>query len=246
MLLLKFFGGQVDTSVLDLLIRLGSMGALYFCSHAQLVRMNRARALARIPKKKRNRPLDTRSLMDWRLLKTMLLPVIASFFLLQYVEKLDQNLILVALFLFLNGLILYIPQLFPTGNRDSRTLSRVEGMLMGLGGAVSVLPGVSAVGAAVSVGSICGVERGYALNMALMTQFVIFAGHGIYDLMALNGVALTFSLLLQYVASAVFAFCGTFLGIRFMRRLARSKGFVLFAFYCWGLSLFTFILNLLA
>lgn len=246
-LLLKFFGAQVDANLLDLLIRLGTMGALYVCSQAQLVRMRRARALARIPKKRRNRPLDTRSLMDWSLLKTMLLPVIASFFLLRYVEKLDQNMILVALFLFLNGLILYIPQLFPTGNRDSRTLSRVEGLLMGLGGVVSVLPGISSVGAAASVGSVCGVDRGYALNMALMMHFVVSAGHAVYDVMGMSGTGgLSFALMVQYLITAAFAFCGTFLGVRLMRRLAQGKGFVLFAFYCWGLALFTFILNLVA
>lgn len=246
-LLLKFFGAQVDANLLDLLIRLGTMGALYVCSQAQLVRMRRARALARIPKKRRNRPLDTRSLMDWSLLKTMLLPVIASFFLLRYVEKLDQNMILVALFLFLNGLILYIPQLFPTGNRDSRTLSRVEGLLMGLGGAVSVLPGISSVGAAASVGSVCGVDRGYALNMALMMHFVVSAGHAVYDVIGMSGTGgLSFALLVQYLITAAFAFCGTFLGVRLMRRLAQGKSFVLFAFYCWGLALFTFILNLVA
>lgn len=248
-LLLKFFGTKADVDLLNLLIRVGSMGALYLCLQTQLIRMNRARALARVPKKKRNRPLDTRSLMDWSLLKTTAVPVLLGFFLYQHALKLNQNMMLIAVFLFLNGVILYIPQFFPTGNRDSRTLSRVEGVLMGLGGAASMLPGISAVGAATSIGSVCGVECSYTLNMALLMNLVVNAGHVFYDVreIAANGIGiLSFGILIQYLTAALLAFCGTFFGIKLMRRLAESKSYVIFAFYCWGLALFTFILNLIA
>ena len=42
--------------------------AIYYSSQAQMVRMQRARALARVPKRKRKRPLDVRSMMDWSML----------------------------------------------------------------------------------------------------------------------------------------------------------------------------------
>lgn len=78
--------------------------------------------------------------MDFSLLRTMLIPVILGFFLNRYVEPLKEKLIWIAVLLFLNGIILYIPQFFPTSNRDSRMLSRVEGLLVGLGGALGILP----------------------------------------------------------------------------------------------------------
>ena len=248
-LLLKFFGIRGNLDLLNLLIRLGIMGALYVCFQTQLVRINRARALARVPKKKRNRPLDTRSLMDWSFLKTMTVPIILVFFVYQHIANVGNNLILTALFLFLNGVVLYLPQFFPTGNRDSRTLSRVEGLLMGLGGATSVLPGFSSVGSSISIASICGVERNYALNMSLMMNFVVNAGFAFYDIRSIsaNGIGmLSFMVVVQYAVIAAVAFGGTFLAIRLMRRLAESRGYLIFAFYCWGIALFTFILNLIA
>lgn len=248
-LLMKFFGTKGNMDLLNLLVRLAIMGALYLSFQNQLVRINRARALARVPKKKRNRPLDTRSLMDWSFLKTMAVPVILAFLAYQGITKICNNMILIALFLFLNGVILYLPQFFPTGNRDSRTLSRVEGLLMGLGGATSVLPGFSSIGAAVSVASICGVEHSYALNMSLMMNFVVNAGFAFFDIRAVaaNGIGMVgFSVILQYIAAAAMAFCGTFFAVKLMRRMAESKGYVIFAFYCWGIALFTFILNLIA
>ena len=43
-----------------------------------------------------------------------------------------------------------------------------------------------------------------------------------------------------------YALGGTMLGVKFMRHLASGNGFSGFGVYCWGLALFTFILNLIA
>lgn len=246
-LLLKFFGMKGESPLMNLLIHLGVLAALYYQSQAQIVRMSRARALSRIPKRKRKRPLDIRSLMDLRFLQTISVPVILALCLYQYTEKWNSNLLLLSIFLFLNGLILYMPQFFPTGNRDSRTLSRVEGLLMGLGGAISILPGFSAIGASVSIASICGIDRNYSLAIALLMNLLLTVGLLIYDVIAIIGQGLgtlTLGILVQYLFSAICAFCGTMLGIRCMRYFADNKGYSGFGFYCFGMSLITFILNL--
>ncbi len=248
-LLLKFYGIKGNGDFLNLLIHLGILCALYWNSQSQLIRMSRARALARVPKRKRKRPLDTKSLMDLSMLKTMLIPVILGLFLYRFVSDMSGSLMWIALFLFLNGVILYVPQFLPSSNRDSRTLSRVEGLLMGLGGAASILPGISAVGVTTSIGSVCGVERSYSLDMALLMNMILTIGLAVYDVMGImaNGMdVLSFSIILRYLLTAAAAFGGAMLGIKFMRHLASNQGFSLFGVYCWGLALFTFILNLIA
>lgn len=248
-LLLKFYGISGSMEAMDLTIHLGIFAALYLSCRSQLVRISRARALARVPKRKRRRPLDVRSLMDFRMMKTMLVPVIIGLFFYQRASKLGSNLMLVALFLLLNGVILYIPQFLPTGNRDCRTLSRVEGLLMGLGGAVGVVPGFSTIGVSTAIGSVCGVERGYGLSMALMMQLMLTMGYLVWDVMeiAASGLGtLSFGILFRYIVTSLTAFGGTTLGVRLMRRIAQNHSFALFALYCFGLSLFTFILNLMA
>ena len=247
-LLLKFFGVKASSDFLNLLIHMAVFAALYYSSQNQLVRMRRARALARVPKRKRKRPLDIRSMMDWSMLKTMLIPAILGVFLRKYTAGMGSKLMLVSLFLFLNGLLLYVPQFFPTSNRDSRTLSRVEGLLMGLGGAASAVPGISAIGATTSIASVCGVDRTYGLNMALMMNMGITGGLMVYDLLGIvaNGFGLSSVLaFVSYLFSAVAAFGGAMLGIKLMRQLSAGQGFSVFGVYCLGLALFTFILNLI-
>ena len=246
-LLLKFFGVRETPDLLALLLHLSVFAALYLSSRGQFVKMNRARALARVPKRKRRRPLDTKSMMDWSLLKTMLVPTVLGLLLYRYVRQWNTNLVMLAVFLFVNGLILYIPQFLPTSNRDSRTLSRVEGLLMGLGAAASVIPGISTVGIVISIASICGVERVYGLNMALLVKLFMMVGLMVYDVLGLitGGLgALSAALVFRYLLAAVLSFAGSMLGIRLLRRIASNSGYSLFGVYCWGLALFTFILNL--
>ena len=249
LLLLKFLGIQTNLDLLNLMCHLGVIAGLYFCSQSQIVRMNRARALARVPKRRRKRPLDTKSLMDWSMLKTMLLPAIAGLLLYRYTRPLEKKPALLAVFLLLNGLILYIPQFFPSSNRDSRNLTRVEGALMGLGGTAAVLPGVSAIGASLSIGSICGVERSYGLTMAMLMDMGLMLGFAVYDVLGLfsGGLdGLTFVMVVQCLLGAGAAFGGTLLGVKALRFLAQEHGYGLFGLYSFGLALFTFVLNLMA
>ena len=247
LLLLKFFGVNQLPNLLALLLHLSVAAALYLSSQGQFVRMNRARALARIPKKKRKRPLDTRSMMDWSLIKTMLVPTVIGLLLNSRVRGWSVNMFLIAGMLFVNGLILYIPQFLPTSNRDSRTLTRLEGVLMGLGAGASVLPGISTVGIMVSIASVCGIERLYGLNMTFIVKLFFLIGLMVYDVLAIitDGLGgLTVMLLAQYLFTGLLSFGAAMLGIRTLRRLAPEHGFHTFGVYCWGLALFTFILNL--
>lgn len=247
LLLLKFFGVNQLPNLLALLLHLSVAAALYLSSQGQFVRMNRARALARIPKKRRKRPLDTRSMMDWSLIKTMLVPTVIGLLLNSRVRGWSVNMFLIAGMLFVNGLILYIPQFLPTSNRDSRTLTRLEGVLMGLGAGASVLPGISTVGIMVSIASVCGIERLYGLNMTFIVKLFFLIGLMVYDVLAIitDGLGgLTVMLLAQYLFTGLLSFGASMFAIRLLRRLAPEHGFHTFGVYCWGLALFTFILNL--
>lgn len=248
-IMLKIFGAGSAEHLQTLIIHIALLAAIYFSSQKQIVRVMRARKLARIPKKRRKRPLDTKSLMDFRLWRTMIIPVILGYLLYDRVAFLETKLILVSLFMFLNGLILYVPQFLPSGNKDSRTLTRVDGLLMGLGGALSIFPGISGIGAAVSIGSIRGADRPVALNITLLMNAAVAVCLIVLDVMAIFAAGigtLSFGILISYIFSGIAAFFGVIVGIKLMRGLAASAGFYLFSYYCWGLALFTFILNLIA
>ena len=247
LVILKLFGQNSEPVLLRLIIHVCMLAALYYSCRGQIIRLTRAQKQVKIPKRRRKRPLDTRSLTDFSLLKTTLIPIILAFIFYRKTSTLESNLILVSVFLFLNGAIMYIPQFLPGANKDSGNVSRVEGLLLGLGGAASTVPGISCIGAASSIGSVCGMDKTYTLNMALLMNIPVLIGFTVFDVVAFaeTGIAgLTFTAFFGFLLAGGAAFLGVLLGLNLLRRIVSAIGFPVFAFYSWGAALFTFILSL--
>ena len=247
-IILKIFGEHTENPILRLLIHIAILAALYYSCSAHIMKIVRQLRLSRVPKRRRKRPLDVQTLMEFRLVRTMIIPVLLSLLLYNRTAQWGTKLHLVSIFLLLNGVILFLPNLLPTGNKDARSMSGLEGMLIGLGASVSVLPGVSSVGGALSVASVCGAERSFALSMTYLMQMVLTVGLLGFDLAAVVAAGfggLSAMILLGYILAAAAAFAGTYLGIRAMRMRAVNIGFSIFAFYSFGAALLSFMLYLM-
>ena len=248
-ILVKFMGRGEVPALMWLFIHVGIFAALYLNCHPKILKMYRATRLARIPKRKRKRPLDVFSLMDLSLLKTMLLFAIPGVLLYHKAGEWITNQIVMSALFFVNGVILYIPQFLPSSNKDSRSLSRVEGILMGLGGSLNAVPGMSGMGTALSAASVTGVDKKYGLNMILLMHLGITGGLVIMDVVSLfAGSAYGMGLLMAIYSllAGVMAFAAAWAAIRIMRTLAKEKGFAVFSYYCWFAALLTFVLSLMA
>ena len=246
---LKLFGVEREPDLLRLVIHLSTLGALYYACNGHITRILRARNMARRAQRRRRRPLDVRSLMDLSLLKTTWIPIVIIFIFYQDIAIVAEHFMIVDALLFVNGLILYIPQYLPGSNRDARSMSRVDGLLLGLGGAASTLPGISGIGAITSVGTVRGGDPNYCLNIALLMNIPMTIGYIVFDIIAIagNGIgAISFGVLMGYLLAAGLAFAGVLMGIRIMKVLASNIGFSVFSFYCWGAALFAFMFALTA
>jgi len=248
MILLKLFGAEGENAFLRLMIHMATVFALHFACRHHIVRMMRAQRLALIPKRRRKRPLDVQALMDFNLLKTTLIPIVLAFVLYFKIRTLGGGLLFVAVCLALNGLILYIPQYLPGSNKDSGAMTRLDGLIFGLGGAVSTLPGVSCVGSAVSIGAVRGMETDYALNLALVMNIPVNLGFILYDVLDIftAGVSgFSFTLLLGSLLAAAAVFAGVVVGIRLLKKITERFGYSVFAMYSWGAALLAFIIYLM-
>lgn len=247
-IMLKIFGVNEEAPLLRLLIHIAILAALYYSCGNHILRISRQLRLSRIPKKKRKRPLDVRTLMEFKLLRMMILPVLVSLLAYNHTSEWGTKLNLIAIFLLVNGVILYLPSLLPTGNKDSRSMSGLEGILIGLGGAASVVPGISSVAGATSVASACGAERTFALNLTCLMHMVLTIGLIAFDLAAVFAAglgSLSFTVLLTYIVAAAAAFIGAHFGIRAMRMMAVNIGYSIFALYSFGAALISFVLYLM-
>lgn len=230
-----------------MMVHMAMFGALYYTCHNQLIRIARAVKLARIPKRRRKRPLDTKSLMELQMLKTMAIPVIIGFIFYSKATAFVNTLMVMSVMLLINGLILYIPQYLPGSNKDARSMTPVDSFLMGLGGGLAVLPGISAIGVTTSIGSVRGGEKSFNFQIALTMNMGVMLGVILMDIIGMFATGMDVDGFMGFLCSCVAAaaaFGGCMLGIRLMKKLAQKAGFGIFAYYCWGAALFSFILYL--
>ncbi|MBQ7817215.1 MAG: undecaprenyl-diphosphate phosphatase [Oscillospiraceae bacterium] len=239
--------GAGDYGLLRFMAHLGAFLALLFSCAPMLSKLNRERKIAAVTKKRRKRAPDTRSLTDIRFLRICAISLIIVFILYPAVHDLHERLWILAGFLIINGIMLYIPQFLPSANKDSRSLSSLDGMIVGLGGGFGVIPGLSRMGLTASSGMMRGADRRYALDTALLLSIPAIAVLLIIDFFAIfsTTAGLTFLAILSCITAGVTSCLSAFLGIYIMRFLAVRAGFSGFAYYSWGLSLFSFILYLM-
>ena len=245
----RFFGIDGFSPLLLFLCHLASLVVVLLVGRLELKRLRRTAKLLKIPARRRTVHPELNSSGTLKLLRTALPIAVIGRLLGFYLTVIGQKLYLLTLTLILGGIILHIPTHMRTANKDGRHLGKVDGMLMGLGFGLSAIPGVSGVGAAVSVGLIQGADRRYAVRFAWMLLCAgLCASMGI-DVLRIIGAGMEFdlSLLLSAVVCAVSAALGTMLAVRLMFALIRRGGAGIsgFSYYNWGLALLCMALFLL-
>lgn len=246
-LFFQLTGIKDEGSFVRLAVHLAALLALLTSCWPQLSRMRREKRLAAILPRRRKRQPDKKTLLDIKLIRTAAVPLLLSLIGMPMAEQvIGIRYWLVAAVLVINGIVLYSPQFMPGANKDSRMLSAWDAVLIGLSGALSVIPGLSRVGMMISVGTMRGADRRYILEIALLLCIPLMIALCLMDFFSFgfSGMAVSGALLLSAVAAAAAAFAGSLLMIHFLRFLSVSAGFSGFAYYSWGLALFIFILYL--
>lgn len=231
---------------LSLFIHLGMMAALLTATGQHIRRIRREQRLYRIPKRRRKRPVDMKTIMDWRLLKNAMVVMLLFFFLKARADSFTSGLNWLSVLFLVNGIILIIPSFLPSANKDSRMMTPLDGILIGLCSGLGVFSGISRTGGCLTASTARGADRHYALDLALMLCIPAVVILIVFDVAAIaaGAAGLGLMLLVKYLLSAAAAYFGISAGIIFMRFLANNSGFSGLAFYSWGAALFTFILFL--
>ena len=246
-IMLKMFGQSTEGGLMGFLVHGAVLAAVYSSCAEQIGQMLREDRLARIPRRKRKRQPVMQRVLDMRLMKMALYVIIAGFFVYPSLQGWRMDLSKIAIFLVINGLMQYIPMFLPTGNKDSRNMTRMDGLWRGFFGALGIVPGISRTGGMISVATVRGADPSHAVNWALMLaipSMAVFMCFDVYDIFAFGIGNLGILVLLRYFLAAAAAYAGTYIAIRMVRIFASTTGFSGFAYYSWGAALFSLILYL--
>ncbi len=244
-LFMKIFGYNQRNPLLDMLIHIALIAALIVACRTSFEQMigeyyNRNRRL-------RNRTASKSVSGDFRLIKAATIPYCACFVLYLITYKYENSLLKLLFFFLINGIILFIPERIAKSNKDARSMSGLDSLLIGFAGALSIFPGISRIGAMNSVAVMRGADRKIAFQWSLILSIVALALLVVFDLIFMivyGGVSFSLSVFFGYILSVVGAFAGGYCSILIMQFIIVNAGFSGFAYYSWGASLFSFILYL--
>lgn len=245
----RLFGTGEISPLLLFFCHLASLIVVLLTGRLELKRLRRTGKILKTPARRRKAHPELNSAGTLKLLRVAVPIALTGRLLGIYLTAIDTKLYLLILTLILSGVILHVPVHMRSANKDGRHLGKLDGVLMGLGYALSAIPGVSGVGAAVSTGLIRGVDRRYAVRFAWMLLCVgLGASLGI-DVLRILGAGLNFDLklILTALLAGVCAALGTGLAVRLMFALIRRGGAGIsgFRYYNWGLALLCLALFLL-
>lgn len=246
-LLRYFFGVDSRVPLQELLVHIGVLLAIFVGCKDVIFRLRIEQRTLSNSRRKRNRT-DSRSYFDLRLLKTAGVPLLLGLLLSIVTFRKENNMGMLIAFSLLNALLLLLADHTSRGNRDSRTMSGLDGIVMGIAGALSVFPGMSRTGMISAYTAARGAEGVNVVNWAVLLGIPAMLFAICFDLvllMIMGFMGMTFVMFLGCIIAGVMAFVGGYLGISLLKIALNQSGFSGFAYYGIGMALFSFILYLI-
>lgn len=240
------FGLASAAPLRQFLIRAACLAALLSACGREIDKLRRDGRMARLPARRRKRPVDSRSVATNRLLNIAVFPLVIGLVFYRRVNMWVDSLAMLTIFLVINGILLFVPQYIPSGNKDGRNLSLLDGLLIGMAGAFSVFPGISRMSAIHFAASARGADKNYSLQFALYLSIPALVVMLLFDAVAIFGgiEAISFLVIIQYLLAMAAAYFGSTFAISIMRSMVVRAGYEIFSYYCWGMALISMILYL--
>ena len=144
-----------------------------------------------------------------------------------------------AFFLFVTGTILYLSQRMASGKINLRNIGPKESLVMGLGQACAVLPGLSRSGTTIAAGLVMGLDKEFAAKFSFILSIPAILGAFLLQVKDIGG-ALDVNfipILLGFIA----AFIAAYAAIKWMLELIQKRSLDIFAYYCWVVGIIVFV-----
>jgi undecaprenyl pyrophosphate phosphatase UppP len=236
---------QVEPLLL-LSVHIGCLLAGLVCCGKRIKRLRREKHLAAKMRRRRTRQADLVALNDLSILRSAAVPVMLGALLYHKADEWISSLAMLSLVLLIGGIVLIIPHYIVRSNKDGRSLGRFDGILMGLGAMLGVLPGLSRFGCGYTFAAVRGADHSYTQENLFVLSIPALVVMSCFDLYAAGSVwaGMTAVTFFGYLLSSVLSFVIAYLTITLLRYLAGKIEFSGFAYYSWGLSLFTLLIYL--
>ncbi len=181
--------------------------------------------------------------LGWYVILATIPLVIVGYFFESQVDALYTGALFVpAFFLFVTGTILYISQRMNSGEINMNNIGPKESLLMGLGQACAVFPGLSRSGTTIAAGLVAGLDKEFAAKFSFILSIPTMIGAVVLKFIIksseLNLSSLDFiPALMGFIITIIVGY----FAIKWLLEIIQKRSLDCFAYYCWIVGIVVFV-----
>lgn len=249
MVMRQIFGVEQKEPIRDLLVHIAVLIAVFLACRGMFAKIRREQVLAYRMRRNPSQVHALKGVYDMRLVRTAAPIMLIGLLVNLFFNDFYSNRPLFSIVLLINGALTLVPTYLHQGNRDARSMSGLDGMLIGFAAALSAIPGISRNGAIMFMTLIREADKQNGVTWALILAVPAMVMLIFLDFISMFTVGIgtiTLATLAGYLLSMLFAFIGAYMGVSAIKVLIARSDYSGFAYYDFGLALFSFVLYLIA
>ena len=173
------------------------------------------------------------------------LPLFAMVPFRRFFSSLGDNMYFIGGALIFTGILLFVSDRVRHGRKTEKTATLLDALLVGLGQAVALCPGISRSGMTITTGCFAGFERKFAVRFAFLLSIPAVIGANILSLKDAIEAGIDWASVPAYLVGVAVAAVSGYACIRLLRYIAEKGRFGAFAYYCWAVGALTLVLTVL-
>ena len=163
----------------------------------------------------------------------------------RFFSSLGDNMYFIGGALIVTGILLFVSDRVHHGRKTEKTATLLDALLVGLGQAVALCPGISRSGMTITTGCFAGFERKFAVRFAFLLSIPAVIGANILSLKDAIEAGIDWASVPAYLVGVAVAAVSGYACIRLLRYIAEKGRFGAFAYYCWAVGALTLVLTIL-
>lgn len=172
------------------------------------------------------------------------LPLFAMVPVRHFFEGLGENMYFIGGALLFTGCLLFVSDRVRRGRKTEKSARVTDALIVGLGQAVALCPGISRSGMTITTGCFVGFERKFAVRFSFILSIPAILGANILSLKDALDAGIDWASLPQYLAGVAVAAVTGYLCIRLLKMIADRGKFGAFAYYCWTVGALVLIFTI--
>ena len=157
---------------------------------------------------------------------------------------LGDNMYFIGGALIVTGILLFASDRVRRGRKTEKTATMLDALLVGVGQAIALCPGVSRSGMTITTGCFVGFERKFAVRFSFILSIPAILGANILSIKDAVDAGINWSEMPMYLIGVAVAAVTGYLCIRLLKMIADRGRFGAFAYYCWTVGALVLIFTI--